>query len=127
MARPKATELTERELEIMQVVWSAGEQTIGQIRDSLAAQGHDRAYTTVATLVRILHEKGFLEQTTDVRPFSYSATRSEEDVSRRLLDDLLERVFGGSRSELLVRLFQRRKLTAKERAVLEALLKEKSR
>ena len=63
MARPAAKELTERELEVMHVFWTAGQSTVAEIRDQLAAAGRDLAYTTVATLVRILTEKGFLEQT----------------------------------------------------------------
>jgi predicted transcriptional regulator len=84
----------------------------------------DRAYTTVATLVRILHEKGFLRQTNDERPYRYEPARSYEEVSGRLLSDVLKRVFRGSREQLLVRLVQQRKLTAKERALLEEILKE---
>jgi predicted transcriptional regulator len=124
MARPAAKELTERELEVMQVFWKRGEITAQQARDALAEQGLDRAYTTVATLIRILTEKQFLTQTTDERPFSYQAARSYEDVSRRLLSDLVERVFHGSREQLILRLLDQKKLTAKERARLELILRE---
>ena len=124
MARPKASELTERELEVMHVFWSEGEQTVAVVRDQLAAAGRDLAYTTVATLVRILVDKQFLRQTNDERPFRYRPLRSYEDVSGSLLRDVLRRVFHGSREQLLVRLVEQRKLTAKERAVLEEILKE---
>jgi predicted transcriptional regulator len=124
MARPPARDLTDRELEVMHVFWKTGEATAAEARDRLAAAGLDRAYTTVATLVRILHEKGFLEQTNAERPFRYRPVRSYEEVSGRLLGDVLERVFRGSREQLLVRLVEQRKLTARERAVLEEVLKE---
>ena len=124
MARPPAKELTERELEIMHVFWDRGELTVADVRDDLAASGRDLAYTTVATLVRILAEKEFLEQTHDERPFRFTPVRSFEDVSGRLLGDMLRKVFGGSREELLVRLMEQKKLTAKERAVLKEILKE---
>lgn len=127
MARPPAKELTQRELEVMHVVWKLGEATAAEVRDELAAGGLDRAYTTVATLVRILLEKGFLEQQPGDRPFKYRPARSYEDVSRRLLGDLVERVFSGSREQLLVRLLDEKKLTAKERVALEAILKENQR
>jgi BlaI family transcriptional regulator, penicillinase repressor len=124
MARPAARELTERELEVMHVFWKQGEITAQQARDLLAAAGVDRAYTTIATLIRILSEKGFLKQVTDERPFRFRAVRSYEDVSRRLVGDLVERVFGGSREQLLLRLLDHKKLTAKERARLEQILRE---
>ena len=85
MARPPAKELTERELEVMHAFWSRGESTVAEIRDALAASGLDRAYTTVATLVRILADKGFLIQTNQERPFSYRPRnrmkRSQESCS----------------------------------------------
>ena len=124
MARPRARDLTERELEVMHVFWKLPEATAAEVRDYLAAAGLDRAYTTVATLVRILHEKGFLAQLNADRPFRFRAVRSYEEVSRRLLGEVLQRVFRGSREQLLVRLVEQRKLTARERAVLEDLLKE---
>jgi BlaI family transcriptional regulator, penicillinase repressor len=127
MARPPAKELTERELEVMQVVWKLGEATAAEIRDELAHGGLDRAYTTVATLVRILLDKGFLDQQSGDRPFRYRPARSYEEVSRRLLGDLVERVFAGSREQLLMRLMEQKKLTAKERSALEAILKENPR
>ena len=124
MARPPAKDLTDRELEVMHVFWRTGEATAAEARDRLAVAGLDRAYTTVATLVRILHEKGFLEATNAERPFRYRPVRSYEEVSGRLLGDVLERVFRGSREQLLVRLVEQRKLTARERAVLEEALRE---
>ncbi len=125
MARPAAKELTQRELEVMHVFWTAGQSTAAEIRDRLAAAGRDLAYTTVATLVRILTEKGFLEQTSTERPVQYRPVRSFEEVSHSILGDLIERLFHGSREQLLVRLLAERRLTAKERAVLEAILQEK--
>jgi BlaI family transcriptional regulator, penicillinase repressor len=128
MARPRAKELTERELEIMRVFWNKGELTPTEVRDELAATGLDRAYTTIATLVRILTDKGFLEQiSTGERAFRYRPIRSYEEVSGRLLGDLVERVFGGSREQLLLRLLDQQKLSAKERSILEDILKEKRR
>lgn len=124
MARPPARDLTERELEVMHVFWRQPRATAAEARDHLAAAGLDRAYTTIATLVRILHDKGFLEQLNDERPFVFRAARSYEEVSGRLLGDVLDRVFRGSREQLLVRLVEQRKLSAREREVLQEILKE---
>lgn len=123
MARPPAKELTERELEIMQVFWRRGPLGVAEVQKDLAEAGLERAYTTVATLVRILADKGFVEQTNDQRPFIYRPIKSYEEVSGKLLTDLVERVFEGSRERLLVRLLQQKKLSAKERAALEEVLR----
>jgi BlaI family penicillinase repressor len=123
MARP-TRELTDRELEVMHVFWQHGQMTASEARDKLADAGFDLAYVTVANLTRILWEKEYLELTNDERPFQYKPMRSFADVSRNLVGDLVERVFKGSRDQLLVNLFSRRRLSAKERAALEQILKD---
>lgn len=130
MARPKAKELTERELEVMHAFWNQEgdrQPTAIEVRDELARGGRELAYTTVATLIRILCDKGFLEQTNSERPFTYRPIRSFDEVSGSLVGDLVERLFGGQREQLLLRLLEEKKLTAKERAVLEEVLREKKK
>jgi BlaI family penicillinase repressor len=127
MGRPPAKDLTERELEVMHVFWSQGEATAAEARDRLEATGLDRSYTTIANLVRALQEKGFLRQVNADRPFLYRAARTYEEVSGRLLSDLVHRVFRGSRAQLLCRLVDQRELTAEERTTLELILKEQDR
>jgi BlaI family penicillinase repressor len=122
MARPPARELTERELEVMHAFWEQGELTIAAAQRQLEREGRSLAYTTVATLVRILCEKSFLSQTTEVRPHRFRPTRSFQDVSGRLIGDLVQRVFRGSREALLVRLMDERPLTPAERKRIEQLV-----
>jgi predicted transcriptional regulator len=124
MPRPAARELTQRELEVMHVFWKRGALTAADARDHLAAAGRDLTYPTVANLVRSLHDKGFLKQTNDERPFVHVPALTYEAVSKRLLGDVLERVFRGSREQLLLRLLEKRPLTDRERAFLESLLEE---
>jgi predicted transcriptional regulator len=122
MARP-SKELTERELQVMHAFWTLGEAGVAEARDELIRKRQGTpAYTTVATLVRILAEKGFLRQVNQDRPFRYRPARTYEEVSRRLLDQVVEHVFKGSREQLLLRLVERRSLSARERAVLERFL-----
>ncbi|HQU47420.1 MAG TPA: BlaI/MecI/CopY family transcriptional regulator, partial [Pirellulales bacterium] len=116
-------ELTERELEIMQVFWRNEKPlSVADVKDELARQGLVAAYTTVATLVRILADKGFLNQLNDQRPFVFQPAKSYEEVSSKLLSDLVDRVFQGSREQLLLRLVDQKRLSAKERAALERIL-----
>lgn len=124
MARPKANELTERELEVMQVFWETGEQTAQDAQKQLESSGRKLAYTTVATLIKILVEKKFLEQTNEKRPFTFKPIRSFEEVSGNIVGELIERVFGGSREQLLIRMMKQKRLSKKERQLLEEILKE---
>jgi BlaI family transcriptional regulator, penicillinase repressor len=124
MGRLPAKDLTERELEVMHAFWRHGEATAAEARGHLAVSGLDRTYSTIANLVRGLAEKGFLRQVNKDKPFRYRVVRSYEDVSGRLLRDLVGRVFRGSRAQLLKRLVEQRALTAEERDLLEQILKE---
>jgi BlaI family transcriptional regulator, penicillinase repressor len=127
VARPPAKELTQRELEVMHVFWRLGKATAMQTRDDLAEQGRDLTYTTAATLVRILVDKGFLTPINQERPFCYQPTRPFAEVSRCLVDDLVERVFQGSRQQLLLCIFNQPHLRAEERSKLETILAELER
>jgi predicted transcriptional regulator len=124
MPRPRAKELTQRELEIMHVFWRQGELTAAAVRDRLADAGRDLAYTTVATLIRILSEKGFLKQTGEHRPFLYRPLRTFDEVSQRMVGDMVERVFLGSRAQLLLQLMEDDELTDAERTILERILEQ---
>jgi len=151
MARPAAKHLTPRELELMQVFWTAGEPltaegarkhlaahrelvqvwtpdkppTTEEIRERVAAR-RKLAYATVANLVRILYAKGFLRQRNRERPFVYEPARSHADVARGFLNDIVERVFRASREQLLVRLLEDQPLTESERASLQGVLTHES-
>jgi predicted transcriptional regulator len=127
VARPAEKELTQRELQVMHVFWQRGELTAAEARDHLADRGIELAYVTVANLLRILLEKGFLTQTNTERPFQYRPVKAFQDVSRNLVRELIQRVFQGSREELLIEILSQKKLTSKERAVVEQILKEQEK
>lgn len=123
MARPPAKQLTDRELQIMHHFWRHGSATAQEVRDRLDTDDQlDLAYTTVATLIRILSEKGFLVATNRERPFIYQATRPYDDVSGCMLDDLVDKVFLGSRKALLLKLVDEKTLTSKERLALQKII-----
>lgn len=122
MGRPKAKELTERELAVMRAFWDHGEGTAEQARERLAADGTELAYVTVANVVRQLQEKGFLQQRNERRPFVYAAAKSFDEVSSRLVGHLLNKLFDGSRERMLVQVLGRRRLSDSERQFLEELL-----
>jgi BlaI family transcriptional regulator, penicillinase repressor len=123
MARPRAKELTDRELEIMQIFWKHGELTAVDAKQLLVDAKINLAYTTIATLIRILVGKGFLARIgSTARPFRFHAIQDQEEVSARMLVDIVNRVFHGSREQLLLQLAKQKRLTNKERAALKTIL-----
>lgn len=116
------TLLTNLELEIMQAVWAAGAEprTVREIAEPLnEGRAKPLAYNTVQTMLTILRDKGVVEvERGPGRAFRYRARRSREEVSTSMVGDLVERLFGGEVSPLLLELVQREEL---ERTELEEL------
>ena len=115
MARPSSDILTDRESQIMDVLWSAGEATAERVRESLAGQPHD---STVRTLLRILKDKGYV-RLVGRQPVIYRPVVSRRKVQRKATRSLLERFFGGSANELVLRLLEDEELTPQQLAALK--------
>jgi BlaI family transcriptional regulator, penicillinase repressor len=124
MSRPRAKQLTERELQVMQIFWKFCELTAIDVRQHMANADIDRAYTTIATIVRILMDKGFLARVPGrSRPFRFRAIQKQEVVSARILADVVDRLFQGSREQLSLCLRKQKQLSFEERAFLVAYAK----
>jgi predicted transcriptional regulator len=113
--------LTKLELQIMQVIWRLGASNVSAVRDGLEQQ---LAYTTVQTMLNILHKKGKLKRTLQGRAFEYSATVTEANASGHAVRDLVDRMFGGSSEELVMSLIKNRQIDAKKIAELTRRLEE---
>ena len=86
--------LTEVELEMMNILWKIEPCTINQISEKLA-KDRDLAYTSVATIIRILEQKGVLESKKENRSYIYSALISKEEYELSSLSHLITNVFDG--------------------------------
>jgi len=126
MARKAARNLTERELEIMQIIWATGESRLGDVQEALNRKGDPVAPSTVATQLNILVQKGYLTQTGRHGRYLYVPARFREEATKALLDGFLNRVGLGRSPGFLIQLLRREKLTAQDRAALEEILREES-
>jgi BlaI family penicillinase repressor len=124
MARKPSKTLTERELEIMRVLWALGEARLGDVHEALNRDGGAVAVSTVATQLTILVNKGYLTQQGRHGRYLYVPTSTREEVTRGLLDDFLDRVGLGRSPSFLIRLLAAEKLSAEDRAALRAILRE---
>lgn len=108
--------LTRAESELMALFWRHGAMTVSALHERLS----DRAYTSLATLVKILEQKGYLThaEQPDARAFVYRAAVEPGLAKKKHVRDLVDRLFGGKSSELVVGLLGDEKLS---RADLEAL------
>lgn len=113
--------LTKLELQIMQVIWRRGTSNVGEVQEGLEQQ---LAYTTVQTMLNILHRKGKLQRELQGRAYEYSATVSEAKALSHALRDVVDRMFGGSSEELVMSLIKSKQIDAKKIAELSRRLEE---
>jgi predicted transcriptional regulator len=111
MAKREKETLTKLELQIMQVIWKLGPSNVNSVQDGLE---QELAYTTVQTMLNILHRKGKLKRKLHGRAYEYSATVTEANASRHAVRDLIDRMFGGSSEELVMSLIKSRQIDAKK-------------
>lgn len=90
---------TKGELEILQVLWKLGPSTVRQVHEKI---GRSMAYTTALKLLQIMTEKGLVERKEDGRAHIYKPVITEHRGTRSFLHDLVNRVFGGSSSKLVM-------------------------
>ncbi|HYD51193.1 MAG TPA: BlaI/MecI/CopY family transcriptional regulator [Gemmatimonadaceae bacterium] len=102
---------TERELDIMAVLWERGPSTAGEVRELLEA---DLAYNTVLSMLRILEDKGHVGHTEDGRAHRYFPKVDREAAGASALERLVEKIFGGSAELLMSHLVKDRTLDAAE-------------
>ncbi len=111
--------LTERELDVMSVLWERGSGTVSEVRDAL----HDeRAYTTVLTVLRILEAKGHVRHEGEGRAHRYYALVPERVARRGAVRQLVDRFFDGSPELLLTQLVGDRALSRGDLRRLRRLL-----
>jgi predicted transcriptional regulator len=125
MRRRTAT-LTPQELEIMKIVWKAGQATVREVYETLLER-RKVAYTTVLTMMKILETKGYLTKDSDERAHVYRPARAEQTVVRSMVREFVDRVFNGSAQPLLLHLVKDRRLSERELEELAQLLKESER
>ena len=124
MARKPSKNLTERELEIMQVLWALGEARLGEIQEALNQSGEPVAPSTVATQLNLLVHKGYVTQTGRHGRSLYVPTCSRQEATKNLLDDFLARVGLGRAPGFLIQMLKNERLTAADRAALQELLRD---
>ncbi len=97
---------------IMAVLWERGEATSAEVHEALAARG--LAFTTIATMLRKMEDKGVVAHRAEGRQFVYRPTVSEDQVRRSMVGQLVERLFGGDPKALVAHLVSEQEIDADE-------------
>ena len=116
--------LTEVELELMNAIWALGDCTVKEVQKSLSP-GRDLAYTSVATIMKILEQKGVLSSRKDDRAHTYHPLISRDEYGALSLRHLADNVFHGDPSTMVMRLLNDSELSADELQSIRKILDER--
>lgn len=113
---------TEAELEILQVLWAAGPQTVREVHEAL----HDKqvGYTTVLKQMQVMADKGLLRRNERYRSHVYEAKQPRHRTQRRLITNLIERAFAGSAKNLVLGALSTRPVSKAELAEIRKMLEQ---
>ena len=124
MARSKSPTLTEAELRLMEIVWSRGEVTVGDIVEALPPE-QALAYSTVLTTMRILEEKGYVRHRKEGRAFVYEPLVDRAQARQSAMRYVLSRFFDNSPELLVLNLLQSEDVDAGEIQRLKKMIRDK--
>ena len=115
---------TDRELDVMAILWQRGPSTVAEVRERLA---DDLAHNTVLTVLKVLEEKWYVDHTEEGKAHRFRARVKQEAAGATAASRLVEKLFGGSTERLMTHLVTERGVTADELRRLRRLLDEKLR
>ena|ERR1700733_5645243 len=111
---------TNAELEILRVLWEGGPATVRQVHSALAERA--TGYTTTLKLMQIMADKGLVTRDESARTHVYTAKLSRDRTQRQLVNDLIDRAFGGSATALVLQALSAQPVSTAELAELRHLI-----
>lgn len=112
---------TDAELEILSILWQRGPSTVREVFDAISKQ-KKTGYTTVLKFMQIMAGKGLVKRDERQRTHIYRAAVAEEQTHRKLLRDLLDRAFGGSKEKFILSALDATRATPAELDSMRELL-----
>ncbi len=114
---------TESELEILQILWEKGNATVREVHEVLE-KVKDTGYTTTLKIMQIMTEKGLLERNTENRTHIYKPLLSREKIQEKFLDKMLNGLFKGSESRLIMGALDQKDLSPKDLEEIKDYLRQ---
>ena len=123
MATTKYIKPTESELEILGVLWQRGLASVREVHEELA-RNKDVGYTTTLKLMQIMNEKGLVKRDASVKTHIYQAAVSKEKTQRHLLGKMIDGLFGGSSTQLVIQALGNHKASKEELEAIQDILND---
>jgi BlaI family penicillinase repressor len=121
MSTTKSIKPTESELEILQVLWEKGTASVREVHEELL-KNKDAGYTTTLKLMQIMFEKGLVKRDDSMKTHIYQPAVSKEKTQRHLLGKMIDNLFGGSPTELVIQALGNHKASADELEAIQKLI-----
>ncbi|MGI9430015.1 MAG: BlaI/MecI/CopY family transcriptional regulator [Bythopirellula sp.] len=125
MARPASTHPTDGELEILRVLWSGGATSLSALCDTLREE-RNVATTTIATMLRVMSEKGLVRRQGSGRGAQWTAAITQKKAAKNMVSKLVDHVFDGSADLLAAHLIEGGQLSAQQLDELRAMIEQKA-
>jgi len=123
MARHKGSNPTDRELEILRVLWAHGPCSVRQVNEFVSEET-ETGYTTTLKFLQIMLEKGLVQRDTSTRTHIYSAVAEEASIQKSLAADLVDKAFGGSAKKLVMQALAEKAVPQAELSRIQRMLDE---
>jgi predicted transcriptional regulator len=121
MSSTKYTKPTESELEILRVLWGKTTASVREVHEELAKH-KEVGYTTTLKLMQIMHEKGLVKRDDSVKTHIYQAIVSREKTQKQMLGKMIDTLFGGSPTELVLQALGNHKASAGELEEIQKMI-----
>jgi predicted transcriptional regulator len=121
MANAKNNHPTDAEVAILSVLWDKGPCTVRQVHEAVG-RVRPTVYTSTLKLMQLMAAKGLVVRDESARTHVYRAAAPQKQTQQRLVNDLLERAFGGSAEQLVMRALSAKKVPPKELAKIREIL-----
>ena len=123
MSAIKQIKPTESELEILQVLWQKGLASVREVHEELS-KTKEAGYTTTLKLMQIMNEKGLVKRDDSIKTHISQPAVSKEKTQKHMLGKMINTLFGGSATELVIQALGNHKATADELEEIQKLLTE---
>ncbi len=123
MSAVKRIKPTESELEILNVLWAKGLASVREVHEELL-KNKEAGYTTTLKLMQIMHEKGLVNRDESFKTHIYQPAVTREKTQQHLLGKMIDTLFGGSATQLVIQALGNHTASADELAEIEKLLAE---
>ncbi|RAV99380.1 BlaI/MecI/CopY family transcriptional regulator [Pseudochryseolinea flava] len=109
----KSVKPTEKELEILQIVWEKGAASVKDVHEALGGEKAN-GYTTILKMMQIMHEKGLVSRQKNGKLHVYKARQTQENTRQQMVDKIIDTVFQGSAAQLVMSALGNKKSTKEE-------------